>query len=512
MRYRYMLAPLHIADLPDDLAAVRSIALEQHQIARQLWEQLEIVKHQLAQFVRARFGASSEQLGGQADLFVDTVVLPVPPAAPATPVAGHVRRGRPALPKDLPRERIEYDLTDAEKAEFDRLERIGVEVSETLDYTPARLTVIEHARIKYACRKDGESTIRTAFAQPSPLPKSNASAGLLAQIGVATFVDHMPLHRQAIAFARKGIVLAESTLCDWKLRTAELVAVLLPALKCHILAAPRVHSDDTTLPVREAGRSSTRTARLWGYLGAGQRQENGLWVDHPPAVMFEFALSREAIHPLSFFAGYTGYLHADAYSGYQALYRSGRVIEVGCWAHCRRRFFEIAKAQKTPGLAAQALTWIASLYAIEASIKHLDPLRKHAARQEHSVPLLTDLRRWLEGHFPQLLPQSPLAQAFGYALRNWDALARFTEDGVLLPDNNAMERAIRPIAVGRSNYLFAGSARGGNAAATMYSLLGTARLNGINPWLWLKDTLDRLPSHRSSRLAELLPLARPTDS
>jgi transposase len=504
-----MLAPLLIADLPDDVAAVSAIALAQNQIARQLWEQLEIVKHQLAQFMRARFGASSEQLTGQADLFVDTVTLPVPPSEPASPVAGHVRRGRPALPKDLPRERIEYDLTDAEKAQFDGLERIGEEVSETLDYTPAKLTVIEHVRIKYACHKEGESTIRTAFAQPSPLPKSNASAGLLAQIGVATFVDHMPLHRQAIAFARKGIVLAESTLCDWKLSTAELLEVLLPALKKHVLAAPRVHSDDTTMPVRETGRSSTRTARLWGYLGAGQRQENGLWVDHPPAVLFEFAMSREAIHPLTFFADYAGYLHADAYSGYQALYRSGRVIEVGCWAHCRRRFFEIAKIQKTPGLAMQALTWIANLYAIESNIKHLSPDLKCQARQQHSVPLLADLRRWLDGHFPQLLPQSPLAHAFGYALRNWDALARFTEDGVLLPDNNAMERAIRPIAVGRSNYLFAGSVRGGRAAATMYSLLGTARLNGVNPWLWLKDTLTRLPAQPSNRVAELLPLAWP---
>ena len=276
-----MLAPLHIADLPDDVVAVRAIALAQNQIARQLWEQLEIVKHQLAQFMRARFGASSEQLSGQAELFVDTVALPVPPPEPATPVAGHLRRGRPALPKELPRERIEYDLTQVEKAEFDCLERIGEEVSETLDYTPAKLTVIEHVRIKYACRKDGESTVRTAFVQPSPLPKSNASAGLLAQIGVATFVDHMPLHRQAIAYARKGIVLPGSTLCDWKLGTAELIEVLMPALKKHILAAPIVHSDDTTMPVREPGRSSTRTARLWGYL---VRAAAGEWtVGRPPA-------------------------------------------------------------------------------------------------------------------------------------------------------------------------------------------------------------------------------------
>lgn len=504
-----MLARLHITDLPNDVTAVQAVALEQNRIACEFWQQIEILKHQIAQFTRARFGASSEQLPGQGDLFADTVTIPVPPPAPATSVAGHVRRGRPALPKDLPRERIEYDLPETEKAQFDRLERIGEEVSETLDYTPAKLTVIEHVRIKYACRKDGESTIRTAFAQPSPLPKSNASAGLLAQISVSTFVDHLPLNRQEAVFLRHGIALPRATLCEWKLATAELLEVLLPPLKKHILNAPRLHSDDTTMPLLEAGRGSTKTARLWGYLGAGQRQENGLWVDHSPAVLFEFAESREAVHPQTFLADYKGYLQADAYSGYVALYRTGRVIEVGCWAHCRRRFFEIAKIQKTPGLAAQALAWIARLYAIETSVKDLSPDHKHAARQAHAVPLLADLRSWLEGHVPQLLPQSPLAQAFGYALRNWTALVRYTENGVLLPDNNAMERTIRPIAVGRSNYLFAGSARGGRAAATMYSLLGTAKLNGLNPYAWLKDTLTRLPAHASNRVAELLPLALP---
>ena len=506
MRLIRMLALIDPSDLPSDFDAMRRIALEQNRIAHDLWTQVELLKHQLAQFVRARFGASSEQLPGQGDLFTESVAIPVPPALPATPVSGHVRRGRPALPKDLPRERVEYDLSDAEKACFDRIEKIGEVVSETLDYTPAKLTVIEHVRIKYACKKDGESTVRTAAAQPSPLPKSNASAGLLAQVLVSTFADHLPLNRQEAIFKRHGVHLPRATLCEWKLAAAELLAVLRPALKAHILAAPRVHSDDTTMPLQEAGRGSTKTARLWGYLGAGQREENGLWVDHPPAVLFEFTESREAIHPATFLAGYQGYLQADAYSGYSALYRGGRVMEVGCWAHCRRKFFEIAKVQKTPGLASVALAWIARLYAIELTIRDLTPDHKLRQRQEHSVPLLAEFRRWLDGQVPQLVPQAPLAQAFGYALRNWEALVRYTESGVLVPDNNAIEQAIRPIAVGRSNYLFAGSARGGRAAATMYSLIGTAKLNGINPYLWLKDVLARLPSHPINRVAELLPL------
>jgi transposase len=505
-----MLMLIHTADLSDDINAVKAIALEQNRIARQLWEQIEILKHQIAQFTRARFGASSEQRVGQAELFIETVALPAPPPVPGTPVAGHIRKGRPALPKDLPRDRIEYDLTDTEKAEFDSIERIGFEVSETLDYTPAKLTVIEHARIKYACKKDGESTIRTACAQPSPLPKSNASAGLLAQVAINTFVDHLPLNRQEMIWKRKGFPVARTTLCDWKLGTAELVNVLMPPLKAHILRAPRVHSDDTTMPLLVKGRGSTKTARLWGYLGAGQKQENGLWVDHPPAVLFEFTETREAIHPATFLRDYRGYLQVDAYSGYASLFRNGHIVEVGCWAHCRRHFFEIAKTQKVPGLAAQALAWIARLYAIETTIKLSPPDQKFAVRQAQSIPVLDDLRRWLDGHFPQLLPQSPLAQAFGYALRNWAALARYTESGVLLPDNNAMERTIRPIAVGRNNYMFVGSPRGGHAAATMYSLLSTARLNGLNPYDWLKDTLIRLPSYPSNRVEELLPLKRQT--
>lgn len=502
----YMPPLLQFADLPDDVNAVKAIALEQNRLARQWWEQVELLKHQLAQHVRARFGVSSEQLMQQGELFAEPVCLIVPPAAPDTKVAAHVRHGRPALPKDLPRKRIEYDLSDDEKSQFDHVRRIGEEVSETLDYTPAKLTVIEHVRLKYACTSGEESTVRTAFAQPSPLAKSNASAGLLAQICVSTFIDHLPLSRQEAIFARHHIHLPRSTLCDWKLGTAQLLQVLMPPLKAHLLSAPRIHADDTTMPLRVPGNSTTRTAHLWGYLGAGQRQENGLWVDHPPAVLFEFAQSREGRHPLRFLKDYQGYLQADAYSGHAALYRSGRITEVGCWAHCRRRFFEIAKAQQPPGLAAQALAWIARLYAIEATLAGAMPDRKLEIRQSQSVPVLLNLRQWLDSHVSQLLPTSPLGKAFGYTLGNWEALIRYTENGVLEPDNNALERAIRPIAVGRANYLFVGSPRGGDAAATMYSLLGTARLNGLNPYDWLRQTLIDLPGCASDQVAQLLPL------
>ncbi|OXC78563.1 IS66 family transposase [Caballeronia sordidicola] len=370
-----------VADLPVEPDALQAFALEQNRLARVLWEQLEILQHQIAQLNRARFGVSSERLAGQAELFDAATDIPAPPAVDAVPVESHTRKGRPALPKDLPRTRIEYDLSDEQKMAFDTLERIGEERSETLHYEPSKLTVIEHIRFKYVAKKDGESTIVTASAQPSPLPKSNASASLLANVLVNTYVDHLPLNRQEMRYARRGVYLPRATLCEWKLASAELLSVLLPSLRAHQLKAPRMHVDDTTLPLLERGHPSTRTARLWGYLGAGQRNENGVWINHPPAVVFEFAESRAGAHPLLYLNEYKGYLQADAYSGHGALYERGDIIEVGCWAHCRRRFFEIAKDQKEPGLAAQALRWIAKLYAIESRVKDQAPDIKLAARQ-----------------------------------------------------------------------------------------------------------------------------------
>jgi len=261
-------------------------------------------------------------------LFDAAIDMPVPPEPAKVPVTGHARRGRAALPKDLPRTRVEYDLSDNQKAAFDALERIGEERSETLHYEPSRLTVIERIRFKYAAKKDGESTIVTASAQPSPLPKSNASASLLANIPVNTYVDHPPLNRQEMRYARGGIHLPRATLCEWKLAAAELLGVLMPSLRSHQLQAPRMHVDDTTLPLLEKGRRTTRIARLWGYLGAGQREENGVWVDYPPAAVFEFAESRAGSHPQRYLQNYKGYLQADAYSGHEALHETGDIIAV----------------------------------------------------------------------------------------------------------------------------------------------------------------------------------------
>ncbi len=498
---------LNDIDLISDIGVLKGLITERDSVIANLSAQLESLKQQFLNLRRMHFGATSERFCAQAELFTEKVDLPIPPEPDKLSVPAHQRRkGRPALPDDLPRERREYDLSEAEKAEFDSIKRIGEEISSSIEYTPARVIVLEHARAKYACMKDGESTIRTAYAEPSPLPKSNAGASLLAQILTATFADHLPLNRQEGIFKRHGVNLHRSTLCEYKLGAGELLSVLRAPLIAHVLAAPRVHSDDTTLPLLEKGRGSTKTARLWGYLGAGSRQTpEGAWVEHPPAAVFEFTESREAIHPLRFLKGYSGYLQVDAYSGYEAIFKTGRVIEVGCLAHSRRRFFEIAKTQKTPGLATDAIAWFAKLYEIESQIKEEPPDKKLQIRQEESVPLLSQFKRWLDGHYGTLLPQSPLGQAFGYAIRQWQALTRYAENGILMPDNNLLERQMRPIAMGRKAYLFTASERGGEVAATMYSLVATCKLNRIEPFAYLKDVLGRIRSHRIDRLAELLP-------
>lgn len=498
-----LIATLDVQKLPRDVDALHGII---GQLRDEYATVIESLRQQLLTLRRIHFGASSERMVGQSELFEETSELPVPPRDEITVQYQRARRGRPSLPKDLPRERVEYDLTPAEKAEFERLERIGEEVSETLEYTPAKLLVREHARLKYACTKDGDTTVRTAFAQPSPLPKSNAGAGLLAQIVVATYADHLPLHRQERIFLRHGVELPRSTLCEWKCATAELLSILLPPLQAHIRQAPRIHCDDTTLPLLDPGRGHTKTARLWGFLGAGPKQnEAGQWVDHPAAVMFTFATTREGKHAAEFLGDYQGYLQADAFSGFDALYAKGRVVEVGCFAHCRRKFYEVAKAATTPGLAADAVAWIRQLYKIEARLRGRPPDQIHEARQEEAVPILDKFHKWLQGHAPTVLPESPLGKAFAYALNQWSALRRYTEDGVLVLDNNPIEAAIRPIALGRKAYLFAAAERGGKAAATLYSLLGTCKLHGVEPYAYLKDVLERLAQHPVNRLAELLP-------
>ena len=502
----HALARIDIDELPRDVDVLLEVIAEQR---RQFGAVLESMRQQLAKMKQMAFGSRSERFAGQALLF--TEVLPIPPApkVPATPVAAHerVRRGRPALPADLPHVRKEYDLTEEQKAGFDSAVRIGEVISSTLDVIPQKVFVIDHARAKYRCTKEGVVFIVVADAQPSPLPKSNASAGMLAHVLVSKYADGLPLARQERIFARHGVTLPRTTLCDWTLGATEKLAVLMPSLKAHVLGAPMLFADDTTLKLVEEGRRRTRTARLWAYVSDGARQDaQGRWRPYPQAAYFEFTTTREAIHPTRFLQSYRGYLQADDYGGYHATFRTGRVAHCLCWAHVRRRYFDIAKEQGASPLARQALAFIGAIYRIEAQLKHAPPDERHAARQQHTLPLLAQFHAWLRGHQPSLLPRSALGQAFAYTLSNWPALLRFTDEGILAPDSNLIERAIRPVAVGRKAWLFAGSERGGDAAAVAFSLIESCKLSGVEPYAYLRDVLQRIDNHRMDRLHELLPI------
>lgn len=503
-------ASLDVHALPDDVIVLKNILVEREAMIANLSAQLESLKQQFLALRRAQFGAKSEKLAGQGEIFAEPVSVPLPPAKTESVTYERRKPGRPALPKDLPRVRVEYELTDAEKAPFDELERIGEELSETLDYIPAKLQVIEHVRAKYAATRktDGGRTVVTAAMPPAPLPKSNASPNLLSHLLVSKYADHLPLNRIEGIFRRQSVELSRSTLCDWVLGSTEALSVLYEALKSHVLGAPKIHADDTLMPLCEQGRGRVVQARLWAYLGAGSRpDEQGSWIEHPAAVYYEFTDDRRGEHVVRMLGRYSGYLQADAYSGFNALYSGGRIIEAGCWAHARRKFFDIAQAapKDTRTTAHEALDWIGRLYAIEAEIRDKRPDEKQRLRQEQSIPVLTDLRAWLEGTLRTVLPRSPTAGAIGYALSNWSALNRYVESGILDIDNNACERAMRPVALGRKNWLFAGSDRGGRAAAVAFSLIQTCKLHGVEPFAYLADVLRRLPSHSINRVAELLP-------
>ena len=501
---------LNLESLPAEVDQLHQIIHALHAALTESQAQFESLKQQILALTRAQFGQSTERHSGQGEIFAEALSLPVPPAQTQTVSYERARRGRPALSKDLPRVRVDYDLSEEERSAFESLERIGEERSETLDYIPAKLQVIEHVRAKYAgVRKcDGQSSVLAASMPPAPLPKSNASPRLLAHVLVAKYADHLPLNRIESIFKRQGAELSRSTLCDWVLGSTELLACLYEALKAHVLAAPKLHADDTILPLVEGGRGRTLQARLWAYLGAGARADDqDQWVQHPAAVFYEFTDDRRGEHVRRMLKHYAGYLQADAYAGFDALFVTGRILEVGCWAHARRKFFEIAEAAPK-GLrtsAHEALDWIGRLYAIETEIREEPPGKKQQLRQDNARPVLAELRTWLEGSLRTLLPKSPTAVAIGYALSNWAALNRYTDSGILDIDNNACERAMRPVALGRKNFLFVASDRGGRAAAIAYSLIQTCKLHAVEPFAYLTDVLRRLPAHPINRVAELLP-------
>lgn len=402
--------------------------------------------------------------------------------------------GRQALPRHLKRERIVHDLADSDKhcdACNQDLRPIGEETSERYEYVPAQLTVVEDVCKKYACG----CTVKTATKPAQPIEKSTAGASLLAQVIVAKTVDHLPLNRQEKIFERHGADISRKTMGGWMAQTAELLHPLYVSMKAVLFQSKVIGTDDTSVKVLDRKLPFARTGRVWPYYGDQ---------DHP-VIVYDYTATRERAGPEKFLEGYRGYLQADAYGGYDAFFKDPArgLTEVGCWAHARRYFYKaLDRDQSRMG---PALSLIAQLYRVENQGRALTAGERLELRQRQSRAILEKLHGYLLEIEAEVLPKSPEGRAVRYTLKNWTALTRYCEHGDLHIDNNAVERAIRGIAVGRANWTFFGSDEGGRTAAVLRSLVASCQRVGVDPFTWLKDVLSRIMTYPINRIAELLP-------
>lgn len=371
-----------------------------------------------------------------------------------------------------------------------------------LDYVPGRFRVIRHVRRKLSCGKC-EKIVQAAAAS-RPIAKGLAGPGLLAHVLVSKYCDHLPLNRQSDIYAREGVSLSRSTLADWVGESSALLKPLVEALKAHVLGGNKLHADDTPVPVLCPGRGTTKQGRLWAYV----RDDRPSGSETPPAAWFAYTPDRKAKHPAEHLKDFHGILQADGYAGFERLFNAADpnhpIQEAVCWAHARRKFYDIHVATKSP-LAEEALQRIGDLYAVEESIRGASAETRKRTRQARAGPKLVELKRWCESTLRKVPKKSEIAGAIRYALSRWAALVRYCDDGRVEIDNNAAERALRAVALGRKNYLFAGSDTGGDRAAAIYSLVGTAKLHGIDPEAYLRHVLERIAEHPINRIDELLP-------
>lgn len=498
------------ADLPNDVEALKGIVLERNAkleaaealvISQKL--ELEKLRFEIACLKRMKYGRSSEQLDAkllQMQLTLEDLeaslaskpehLRPPPKEPPVQPVRG-------ALPAHLPRQEIVHESSCSCPACGGSLRALGEDVSELIEYVPGRYQVIRHVRPKYSCASCQK--IVQAVAPSRPIARGLAGPGFLAHVLVSKYADHLPLYRQSQIYAREGLEIPRSTLADWVGGASELLEPLVTCVGRYVLSAQKIHGDDTPVPVLCPGRGTTKQGRLWTYV----RDDRPAASSEPPAVLFRYSPDRKGERPQAHLASFSGVLQADAYAGFDRLYGE-RIQEAACWAHVRRKFYEIHVAHASP-IAAEALERIGRLYAIEAEIRGKPPHERCAARQARAGPEFAALHAWLQSTVTSLSTKSELALAIRYALSHWMALTRYRDDGRLEIDNNAAERALRAVALGRKNWLFAGSDDGGERAAAMYTLLGSAKLNELDPEGYLRHVLERIADHPINRIDELLP-------
>jgi transposase len=416
---------------------------------------------------------------------------------------GSFRRRKPArrpLPDHLPRQRVVYPAPCACPHCGGGLRKLGETVTETLERIPAQWFVVQHVREKFSCRAC--EAISQPPAPSHPISRGRAGANLLAEVAFSKFGLHLPLHRQSDRFAFEGVDIDVSTLCDWIGAICVALRPLVEAIRAHVLAGSRIHADDT--PVKVLAKGKCRTGRLWVIV----RDDRPFAGPEPPAAFYFYSNDRRGAHPQKFLESYTGVLQADAYSGFGRLYDANRtlgpILEAACWAHGRREFYDLATLSKAP-IAIEAVQRIDAIFAIEREINGVAPTKRLEVRNDRVKPLVADLETFLRKNRAKLSGKSTVAAAIDYMLKRWVAFTRFLDDGRICLSNNAAEREIRCIAVGRRNWTFAGSDEGGHRAAAMYTLIQTCRLNDVDPLAWLADVLRRLPDHPNNRVNQLLP-------
>ena len=504
--------------LPDDPTVLREVIQALLADLRKAHSLTDNLQQQIEQLLRQRFGRRSEKMewgplfdeGVIAEIMGQTLKQEEPEKEEVTyerRKPGKKGHGRQVLPDHLPRVREEIEVPADEKncsVCGEEKRRIGEEISEQLEFVPASLFVKETVRPTLACPQEHEVT--TAPMPPQPIEKGLAGPGLLAQVAISKYGDHLPLNRQEDIFSRNKVSIPRSTQSDWMRQCAELCRPLEAVLKQTILNSKVIHTDDTTLPLQEKGK--TQKSKAWVYLDPIRL-----------LAVFDFTRTRERDGPQKFLEGYSGYLQADAYAGYDSIYAGEQVREVACWAHVRRKFDEAKSAHPTAAVVAMA--WIKQLYDVEREAKAWAKMlpvvlteeerreriavKRYALRQKKSTAIVEGFDAWLTEQEEVALPKSPLGKAIAYTRSNWDALKRYLEDGDLSIDNNIAERSMRHVAVGRKNWLFVGSERGGKTYATLTSLIYSAKLHKLDLFAYLRDVFTRLPETPLSQLEQFLP-------
>lgn len=495
------------SDLPDDIAALQAmVALQNEKLSifeteiRARDYRIEKLEHQLAGLRQHRFGQRSEALD-QLELTLEEEEIARSAETPAAEAPSDAPKGKPKrkpLPDHLPRNDEVLSPGEECSACGGSLKTLSEDITEELEYVPGRFVVNRIIRPRLAC-----SCCEAICQSPMPsrpIDKGIPGPGLLAHVLVNKYADHLPLYRQSQIFEREGVDLDRSTLADWVGKSAALLEPLADAIQRHVLSGQAIFADDTPVNMLSPGAGKTKTARLWAYV----RDERPWASQVPPAAFYRFSRDRKGEQPTEHLKDYSGWMHADGYSGFNELYQSGRVREVACMAHIRRKFVDVFKSQ---GLATaeQAIKRIAALYGIEKEARGQSPETRVMLRREQAKPLLDDLEAWLGTQLPKISGKSELAKAIRYALTRIKKLRPYIDHGILELDNNSAERSMRGVAVGRKNWLFAGSEAGGKSAAIAYTLIETAKLNGVDPQAWLTDVLARIADHKITRIDELLP-------